>query len=160
MMDELQKAYREGSDEDREILELALQSIRQRKERGSYYLSGFLGLQGRFLDEKTYQFIVPVTTFMHNSLGVVHGGITTTLIDSTMGSLVNRSLPEGLYAVTTELKMNFIRAAKTGTLRSEAKIIHRGRQLVFLEGSVYDERDRLISHATATFMILGKEKDK
>lgn len=148
--------YDTGSDEEKEILRLALQSIRQRRERKSAYISGFLGLQGQFLDERTYQFIVPVTPFMHNPLGVVHGGILATLIDSTMGSLVNRSLPEEQYGVTTELKLNYLRPSKGGTLRSEASILHRGQTLIVLQGAVYDERDRMLAHGTATFMVLQK----
>lgn len=155
MIEELQAAYEQGTDEDRAILELALQAIRQRKEKGSRYLSGFLGLQGRFLEDNTYQFIVPVTPFMYNGLGVVHGGITATLVDSAMGSMINRLLPEGQAAVTTELKTNYIRAVKSGQLRVEARILHRGKQLVVSEGSIYDDRDRLVVHATASFMILG-----
>ncbi|NGQ96822.1 PaaI family thioesterase [Brevibacillus sp. SYP-B805] len=156
MMKEIGEIWENGSEEEREILSLAVQAIRQRRERKSAFISGFLGLKGRFLDERTYQFIVPVTSFMHNSLGVVHGGILATLIDSTMGSLVNRSLPEGEYGVTTELKTNFLRSARGGSLRSEATILHRGRTLIVCQGSVYDEWDKLVAHATATFMVLRK----
>ncbi|MGD8192361.1 PaaI family thioesterase [Brevibacillus ginsengisoli] len=155
MIEEIQAVYEQGTEEDRAILELALQAIRQRKERGSMYLSGFLGLQGRFVEDNTYQFIVPVTPFMHNSLGVVHGGITATLVDTAMGFMIKELLPEGQAAVTTELKTNYIRAAKSGNLRVEARILNRGKQLVVSEGSIYDDRDRLVVHATATFMILG-----
>jgi uncharacterized protein (TIGR00369 family) len=156
MLKEIEELWENGSAEEREILALAMQAIKQRRERNSAYISGFLGLQGRFLDERTYQFIVPITSFMHNSLGVVHGGILATLIDSTMGSLVNRSLPEGQYSVTTELKTNYIRPARGGSLRSEATILHRGQTLIVCQGSVFDERDRLLAHGTGTFMVLHK----
>ncbi|HZG15325.1 MAG TPA: PaaI family thioesterase [Candidatus Bathyarchaeia archaeon] len=156
MREELLEICETGSAEEQEILRLALQSIKQKRERNSAFLSGFMGLSGQFLDEKTYQFIVPITPFMHNPLGVVHGGILATLIDSTMGSLVNRSLPENQFGVTTELKMNYLRSSKVGTLRSEANILHRGQTLIVLQGSVFDERDRLLAHGTGTFMILHK----
>jgi uncharacterized protein (TIGR00369 family) len=156
MIEEIQQIYERGSEEERQILQLAVQAIRQKRERKSAYLSGFLGLKGTFLDEHTYQFIVPVTPFMYNSKGLVHGGILATLIDSTMGSLVNRSLPEDQFAVTTELKLNYIRPGKGERLRSEASVLHRGKTLVVLQGSVFDERDRLLAHATGTFMILNR----
>lgn len=156
MIEEIREVWENGSGEERHILELALQAIRQKRERNSAFLSGFLGLKGNFLDETTYQFIVPITPFMHNSLGVVHGGMLATLIDSTMGSLVNRSLAAGKYAVTTELKLNYLRPGKGKTLRSEASILHRGQTLVVCQGSVFDERDKLLAHATGTFMILQK----
>jgi len=156
MREELLEICETGSAEEQEILRLALQSIRQKRERNSAFLSGFMGLSGQFLDEKTYQFIVPITPFMHNPLGVVHGGILATLIDSTMGSLVNRSLPENKFGVTTELKVNYLRSSRGGTLRSEANILHRGQTLIVLQGSVFDERDRLLAHGIGTFMILHK----
>lgn len=156
MIDEIMEIMEQGSDEERQIMQLAVQAIRQRRERNSAFLSGFLGLKGTFLDEKTYQFIIPVTPFMHNPLGVVHGGILATLIDSTMGSMINRSLPPDRYAVTTELKVNYIRPGKGEKLRSEATILHRGQTLVVCQGSVYDERDKLLAHATGTFMVLKR----
>lgn len=156
MIDEIMEIMEQGSDEERQIMQLAVQAIRQRRERNSAFLSGFLGLKGTFLDEKTYQFIIPVTPFMHNPLGVVHGGILATLIDSTMGSMINRSLPPDRYAVTTELKVNYIRPGKGEKLRSEATILHRGQTLVVCQGSVFDERDKLLAHATGTFMVLKR----
>jgi uncharacterized protein (TIGR00369 family) len=156
MIEEMTELWQEGSEEERKILQLAVQAIRQRRERKSAFLSGFLGLKGTFLDDKTYQFVVPVTPFMHNPLGVVHGGVLATLIDSTMGSMINRSLPSDQYAVTTELKINYIRPGKGEKLRSEATILHRGQTLVVCQGSVFDERDKLLAHATGTFMILKR----
>ncbi|WP_407649404.1 PaaI family thioesterase [Brevibacillus composti] len=151
--EEIQSIWQQGSDEERKILELAVQAIRQRRERNSAYLSGFLGLKGEFVGDDRYRFELPLTPFMHNSLGAVHGGILATLIDSVMGSLVNRTLPPDQYAVTTELKTNYLRPGRGERLRAEAGVLHRGRTLVVLEGSVYDDRDRLIAHGTGTFII-------
>jgi uncharacterized protein (TIGR00369 family) len=156
MVEEMMQIMEQGSEEERQILQLAVQAIKQKRERNSPFLSGFLGLKGTFLDDRTYQFIVPVTPFMHNPLGVVHGGVLATLIDSTMGSMINRSLPSDQYAVTTELKVNYIRPGKGEQLRSEASILHRGQTLVVCQGSVFDERDRLLAHATGTFMLLKR----
>lgn len=160
MLEQLKEIWNEGSDEERAVLALALQAIRQKRERGSAYMSGFLGLSGEFLDEekRSYQFIVPITPFMDNSLGIVHGGITATLMDSTMGSLVNRTLPKGRYAVTTELKINYLRPGKGEQLRCVATLLHRGRNLVVCEGRIYDDDERLVAHATGSFMVLGKEQ--
>ncbi|RNB87399.1 PaaI family thioesterase [Brevibacillus fluminis] len=159
MIEELSEVVENGEEDEKALLAIALQAIRQKRERNSSLLSGMLGLQGRFIDEKTYQFIVPITPFMYNSLGIVHGGMTATILDSVMGSMVNRSLPQGQYAVTTDLKTNYIRGAKTGNLRAEATILHRGRTLAVVTGSIYDDRDRLIAHGTGTFMVLGSPQD-
>ncbi|MED4781436.1 PaaI family thioesterase [Brevibacillus choshinensis] len=156
MIEELKNICEEGSEEEQQILELALKSIRQRRERKSAFLSGFLGLQGEFVDERTYRFDIPLTVFMHNSGGAVHGGILATLIDSVMGSLINRSLPPEEYAVTTELKINYLRPGKGEKLRAEATFLHRGQTLVVMEGSVYDDRNKRIAHGTGTFIVLKR----
>ncbi|GEB34249.1 MULTISPECIES: PaaI family thioesterase [Brevibacillus] len=159
MIEELKSICEEGSDEERKILELAMQAIRQKRERKSAYLSGFLGLKGEFIDEKkqSYRFELPLTVFMHNSGGAVHGGILATLIDSAMGSLINRSLPPEQYAVTTELKLNYLRPGIGERLRAEATFLHRGQTLVVMEGSVYDERNHRIAHGTGSFIVLNRK---
>ncbi len=156
MIEELKNICKEGSEEEQQILQLALSSIRQRRERKSAFLSGFLGLQGEFVDERTYRFEIPLTVFMHNSGGAVHGGILATLIDSVMGSLINRSLPPEEYAVTTELKINYLRPGRGETLRAEATFLHRGQTLVVMESSVYDDRNKRIAHGTGTFIVLKR----
>lgn len=156
MIEEINNIWEQGSDEERKILELAVSAIRQRRERNSAFLSGFLGLEGEFVDENTYRFEIPLTVFMHNAGGAVHGGILATLIDSAMGSLVNRSLPPEKYAVTTELKVNYLRPGRGERLRAEASFLHRGQTLVVLEGSVYDERNKRLAHGTGTFIVLNR----
>ncbi|MFP3389959.1 PaaI family thioesterase [Brevibacillus sp. SIMBA_040] len=158
MIEELKNIWEEGTEDERKILELAVQAIRQKRERNSSYVSGFLGLKGEFVDEakQTYRFDVPLTVYMHNSGGAVHGGILATLIDSAMGSLINRSLSPAEYAVTTELKINYLRPGKGKRLRAEATFLHRGQTLVVMESTVYDERNKRVAHGTGTFIVLKK----
>ncbi|GED69148.1 hypothetical protein BRE01_28500 [Brevibacillus reuszeri] len=57
MIEELKNIWTEGTEDERKILELAVQAIRQKRERNSSYVSGFLGLKGEFVDEakQTYR---------------------------------------------------------------------------------------------------------
>ncbi|HEV3317220.1 MAG TPA: PaaI family thioesterase, partial [Candidatus Angelobacter sp.] len=45
----------------------------------------------------------------YNPLGTVHGGYTTTLLDSCMGCAVHSTLPVGMAYTTLEIKINFVR---------------------------------------------------
>lgn len=157
-MSELFQALKEitetGTQEEQEILRLAVQAVRQKRERGSAYLSGFLGLAGEFTEEGTYRFRIPITPYMKNRGGIVHGGITATLVDSTMGSLINKSLPEGKAAVTVEMKVNYLEAGIGEELISEARLIRLGQTLAFADCKVENERGKRIVHATATFAII------
>lgn len=91
-----------------------------------------------------------------NPLGTVHGGIAATLLDSAMGCAVHTTLPAGAGYTTLELKVNYIRTARTAgqTLSATGTVIHAGRRTATAEGKVLDEQGKLIAHATTTCMIL------
>ncbi|MFF5536607.1 PaaI family thioesterase [Streptomyces cinerochromogenes] len=91
-----------------------------------------------------------------NPLGTVHGGIAATLLDSAMGCAVHTTLPAGIGYTTLELKVNYIRAARTDgqILTATGTVIHAGRRTATAEGKILDEQGKLIAHATTTCMIL------
>ncbi|SFI98221.1 PaaI family thioesterase [Thermoflavimicrobium dichotomicum] len=158
LIHKLQQVLEQGSDEEKELVRLTLQAIQQRRERQSAYLSGFMGLAGRFVDEDTYEFRVPITSFMMNRAGIVHGGITASLADSTMGSLVNKRLPEGYDAVTSELKINYLKPGVGKELISRARLIHKGSTLVVSQCEITNDRGQKIAFATGTFYIIRMGK--
>ncbi|TXS42252.1 PaaI family thioesterase [Streptomyces sp. uw30] len=92
-----------------------------------------------------------------NPLGTVHGGIAATLLDSVMGCAVHTTLPAGVGYTTLELKVNYIRAARTEgqTLTATGSVIHAGRRTATAEGRVLDEQGRLVAHGTTTCLIQG-----
>jgi uncharacterized protein (TIGR00369 family) len=92
----------------------------------------------------------------YNPIGMVHGGIPCTLLDSAMGCAVHSTLPAGVGYTTLELKVNIVKAIgkDTGFLRAEGKLIHAGRSTAVAEGRLIDESGKLYAHATTTCMIL------
>ncbi|HEX6345870.1 PaaI family thioesterase [Umezawaea sp.] len=94
-----------------------------------------------------------------NPLGTVHGGIAATLLDSVMGCAVHSTLAPGVGYTTLELKVNYIRSARTDGRRlvGEGKVVHAGRRTATAEGRVVDERGALVAHATTTCLILAPE---
>lgn len=154
---ELDMIIRDGTDEEKQILLLAVQAIQQKRERKSAYMSGFMGLKGEFVGEDEYQFTVPITPFMLNKAGIVHGGITATLADSTMGSLINRRLKEGYQgAVTAEMKINYISPGRGERIISRAKLLKMGSHLATATCELTNEKNQLIAHASGTFFMIKK----
>ena len=86
--------------------------------------------------------------------GVVHGGALASLIDSAIGIALNSTLAENQGSTTTNLQIMYARPAVSGTLTAKAKLIKRGKSIVFGECSVTDEQDALIVSGSATYMIL------
>lgn len=91
----------------------------------------------------------------YNPIGVVHGGLACTLLDSAMGCAVHSTLPKGLAYTTLELKVNLLRPVtmKTGLLRCEGRIIHAGKRTAMAEGKLVDAAGKIYAHATTTCLI-------
>ena len=91
-----------------------------------------------------------------NPIGVVHGGVAATMLDSCMGCAVHSTLPRGRAYTTLEIKVNMVRAITlaTGMVRAEGKIIHLGRQTATAEGRLVDEKARLYAHGTTTCLLM------
>ena len=92
----------------------------------------------------------------YNPIGMVHGGIPCTLLDSAMGCAVHSTLPAGVGYTTLELKVNIVKAISrdTGFLRAEGRLIHAGRTTAVAEGRLVDAACKLYAHATTTCLIL------
>jgi uncharacterized protein (TIGR00369 family) len=89
-----------------------------------------------------------------NAFGVVHGGVTMTLLDVTMAHAA-RSVAQGMGAVTVEMKTSFMQASQ-GPLRCEARVLHRTATLVFTEGSVFNAKGSRVSHGSGTFKLVTR----
>jgi uncharacterized protein (TIGR00369 family) len=92
-----------------------------------------------------------------NSWGVGHGGVTMTLLDAVMAHAA-RSLDAAAKeprpgVVTIEMKTTFMRPG-SGRLLARGKLLHRTWAMAFCEGSVFNEGNELIAHATGTFKYL------
>ena len=93
----------------------------------------------------------------YNPIGVVHGGIAFTMLDSAMGCCVQTMLPAGKGYTTLEIKANLVRAItlQTGPIRAIGKIVHMGRQTATAEGRIEDAAGKLYAHGTTTCLIIG-----
>src|SRR5689334_20707119 len=107
------------------------------------------------LGEGQAAFAVEPAEYHYNPIGVVHGGLAATLLDSAMGCAVHSVLPAGAGYTTLEIKVNYVRAltAETGLVRCEARVIHVGGRTATAEGKVLDAAGKLYAHATTTCLV-------
>jgi uncharacterized protein (TIGR00369 family) len=94
----------------------------------------------------------------YNPIGVVHGGLAMTLLDSAMGCAVHSHMPAGGGYTTLEAKTNLVRpvTSKTGLLRAIGKVLHLGSRVATAEGRLVDGDGKVYAHATTTCIILGR----
>lgn len=94
------------------------------------------------------------TEDMTNYSGFVHGGMISALADSAMGRSLRTVEPGVARAMSFDLKLNFINAARIGeTLQATGRVIHAGRRTMVAECRVVGKGDRLIATASATFAV-------
>ncbi len=99
------------------------------------------------------------TDDMANHSGFVHGGMISTLADSAMGRAVRTIKPGVARAMSFDLKLNFINAARIGeNLRATGHVIHAGRRTAVTECRVEGKGGRLVATASATFAVT-REKE-
>jgi uncharacterized protein (TIGR00369 family) len=91
----------------------------------------------------------------YNPFSTVHGGILSTLLDTTMTAAVLSTLPIGKNCSTLELKVNFVRpvTGKSGLIRCRAEIIHSGSRVATASGKIFDDQERLVAHGIGTWTI-------
>lgn len=96
-----------------------------------------------------------VQPFHFNSAGVVHGGVMFTLADSAMGAALYGVLGEDAFCTTVEIKINYLKPVTQGLLACDAVVVHQGRTLAYVDGSVLVD-GVLVAKANGTFAILKK----
>jgi uncharacterized protein (TIGR00369 family) len=113
------------------------------------------------VDEGRAVFTVEPAEFHYNPIGMVHGGLAATLIDSATGCAVHTTLPAGVGYTTLEFKSNFVRAIgrDTGRIRCTGAVLHRGGTIATAEARLTaDETGKLLAHGVATCAILGARR--
>jgi uncharacterized protein (TIGR00369 family) len=89
-----------------------------------------------------------------NPMGTVQGGVLAAVADAAMGWAYMTTLGEGESYTTVEMKVNFLRAVRTGRISARARVKNAGRTLGLIESDVLDASNKLVAHAVSTCMIL------
>ncbi len=83
--------------------------------------------------------------------GVLHGGVTATLMDTAMAFAVITRLEEGERASTVDLTVHYLRPHTEGTFTCTAKIVRAGKRIFTVSADVVNEQGKLIATAVSTY---------
>ena len=70
---------------------------------------------------------------------IVHGGMVATLLDTAMGGACWSVLGEDESFLTADLRVEFLRAARPGTLRAVGTVVQRNRRVAFCAADLYQD---------------------
>jgi uncharacterized protein (TIGR00369 family) len=93
----------------------------------------------------------------YNPLGVIHGGLLCTLLDTVIGCATHTTLERGTGYTSIELKVSYLRPVTldTGTLTGTGTVTKEGRRVVFADGTVTDLEGNLVATASSSLLVLS-----
>ncbi|WP_154675467.1 PaaI family thioesterase [Parafrankia elaeagni] len=95
----------------------------------------------------------------YNPIGVVHGGLVCTLLDTVSACAVHTTLAAGVAYTSLELKVSYVRPVRlipgrVNTLTAHGWIVRPGRRAAFAEGDVRDVDGRVVATASTTCLVM------
>lgn len=112
-----------------------------------------LGIEIEKLDHGKCSSRLQIKDTLLNKHKVVHGGVIYSMADIGMGVAVYSTLKNNEETSTVEIKINYLKPAKTSLLTCEAKILKKGKNIAVLEAEIRSGENELIAKALGTFML-------
>ena len=126
-----------------------------------FFIAKLIGLEFEYLNfncedsnNEMLNISFEVNPMFFNPQGTLHGGLIATVMDISMGHLLNKSIGPG---ATIEMKTQYIRSIVQGKINCRASFIKKGRSINFLESRLFDENKKLCASATSTWKLLQKK---
>lgn len=91
----------------------------------------------------------------YNPMGIVHGGIIATLLDTVMGCAVHSVMPLGRGYTTLNINVQYLRPLRIelGEVTAFGTVVHAGRSTATAEGRLLDRNGKLCATAQTTCLL-------
>lgn len=131
-----------------------LQAIRDGKLPGAP-IAGLFGFDIVAAEPGDVVFRVTPDESAYNPIGVVHGGLVCTLLDSVCGCAVQSLLEQGVGYTSLEIKVSYLRPvrADSGPLTAHGWVPRPGRRASFAEGDVRTADGKVVATASSTCLV-------
>ncbi|MBX3281752.1 MAG: PaaI family thioesterase [Acidobacteria bacterium] len=105
------------------------------------------------LDEATIE--LEMRDDLRQPSGIMHGGVTATLIDTAMAFAVRTRLEPDTATATIDLTVHYLRPHLEGPLFCTAKVVRAGRRIFSVSADVTaKENGKLIATGLSTYTIV------
>lgn len=109
-------------------------------------------------DKQTVTLVMETKPWMGNPMGILHGGVTASVLDMTMG-LLCRYFSGGYMTPTISMDVQFLRSGPLDKkLYIEAELTKRGMSICYATGKLWAEgsRVRLIASSSGSYYVVPK----
>lgn len=115
----------------------------------------FLELQYERISNNHIKVTLPVKPLYLNSLGVVHGGIISSIADIAMCNVYSQVNDNGVQKlVTVELNTSFLSPAKGEFLIADATFVKQGKTIIHGECQIWNDKEKLVAKSNGIFYLL------
>jgi uncharacterized protein (TIGR00369 family) len=117
-------------------------------------ISGLMQMRAIEAESGSVTFSCTPDESMYNPLGIVHGGIVCTLLDTVSGCALHTTLPHGVGYTSIEIKVNYLKAVTvaSGLLTAVGTVVKAGSRVGFTDAKVTDAGGALVATATSTLL--------
>ncbi len=103
---------------------------------------------------------MPVCSFTHQPLGMLHGGASVVLAE-TLGSVAaNFCVNEDSFCVGLDINANHIRAVRDGMVTGTAEPIHLGAKTQVWQINIHNDKNQLICTSRLTVAVMKAKGTK
>lgn len=95
---------------------------------------------------------LPYKPQLDSGIGAVHGGAIASLIDHSLSLAVYPLVEKGKWVATAEFKLNYLKAAREGTLKATARVLSLRRSTAVARVDV-EQNGGLVAAAQGTLHV-------
>jgi uncharacterized protein (TIGR00369 family) len=115
--------------------------------------SALLGLRVEEVKPGSIVCSLAVRDELQSGVGAIHGGAIASLVDHSLSLAVYPLVEPGKWVATSEFKINYLAAARTGTLRATARVLSLRRTVAVARVDVELDDGTLVAIAQGTLHV-------
>ena len=112
----------------------------------------FLGIELVKLERGEAVLRITARDDLSRNRGVMHGGVTASLIDTAAAFVIMSVLSPEQSTTTIDLTIHYLSPIRSGHATAHARIIRNGRRIMIAAVDVIDETEILVATALTTYI--------
>jgi uncharacterized protein (TIGR00369 family) len=113
--------------------------------------SKLIGMELVSLETDVAQIAIDMRDDLRQPSGVLHGGVTATLIDTAMAFAVRTRLAVDEATATIDLTVHYLRPHLAGRFVCTARVVRPGKRIFTVSADVENEEGKLIATGLSTY---------
>ena len=121
-------------------------------------IGGLMGFGITSVEDGQVVFTCEPDESAYNPIGVVHGGLVCTLLDSVTACAVHSTLDKGVGYTSLDISVSYLRPVTrdSGVLTARGWVTRRGRRAAFSEGEVTTPDGKVVATAKSTCLVFPR----